>query len=129
MDTIIKGLIVGGVGAISSLFAPAQPFLKALILLMMIDYITGVLAATVTNNLSSKRGMIGIFKKVCTFLVVAAVIIVDPLAELGGTLYLAVIWCFIANETISIIENAAIVGVPVPTRMKEVLEVLKTKRN
>ena len=103
-------------------------FLYALIIFVVIDYITGLMAAIVERKLSSEIGFKGIFKKVLIFLLVAVGNIIDNnLIGTGGAVRTAVIFFYISNEGISIIENSTRIGLPVPERLKDVLEQIHNK--
>lgn len=97
----------------------------ALVAFVVIDYITGVMAAILNRKLSSEIGARGIFKKVLIFLMVGIGNIIDSyLIGSGSTFRTAVIFFYLSNEGISIIENAALVGLPVPDKLKAVLKQL-----
>ena len=103
-------------------------FLYALIIFVVIDYITGLMAAIVERKLSSEIGFRGIFKKVLIFLLVAVGNIIDNnLIGTGGAVRTAVIFFYISNEGISIIENSTRIGLPIPEKLKNVLEQLHNK--
>jgi toxin secretion/phage lysis holin len=103
-------------------------FLYALIIFVVIDYITGLMAAIVERKLSSEIGFRGIFKKVLIFLLVAVGNIIDNnLIGTGGAVRTAVIFFYISNEGISIIENSTRIGLPIPEKLKDVLEQLHNK--
>lgn len=100
-------------------------FLYALIAFVVIDYITGVLCAVADKNLSSEVGFKGICRKVLIFTLVGIGNIVDVYV-LGetGVLRTAVIFFYLSNEGVSLLENAAHLGLPIPEKLKEVLEQL-----
>lgn len=100
-------------------------FLYALIAFVVIDYITGVLCAVADKNLSSEVGFKGICRKVPIFTLVGIGNIVDVYV-LGetGVLRTAVIFFYLSNEGVSLLENAAHLGLPIPEKLKEVLEQL-----
>ena len=104
-------------------------FLYALIAFAVVDYITGVLRAIVEKKLSSRIGAHGIAKKVALFLVVGIGHLIDAylLGGTGAPLRTAVIFFYIANEGISLLENAAAIGLPVPDKLKDVLAQLHGK--
>jgi toxin secretion/phage lysis holin len=103
-------------------------FLYALIIFVVIDYITGLMAAIVECKLSSEIGFRGIFKKVLIFLIVAVGNIIDNnLIGTGSAVRTATIFFYISNEGISIIENSIIIGLPIPEKLKNVLEQLHNK--
>ena len=100
----------------------------ALIAFVVIDYITGLMCAVVNKQLSSEVGFNGIFKKVLIFILVGTGNIVDKqLIGSGSVLRTAVIFFYLSNEGISIIENAGILGLPIPQKLKDVLAQLKGK--
>lgn len=122
-------IILAGVGAVCGfLFGALDGLLIALIALALLDYATGVIAAIMNKTLSSKIGFKGICKKLLLFILVAVANIID-MQILGGagTLRTAIIFVFIANEGLSIVENSAELGVPVPEKLKSVLAQLKQK--
>lgn len=100
-------------------------FLYALIAFAVIDYITGVLCAISDKTLSSEVGFKGICRKVLIFTLVGIGNIVDVyvLGEIGA-LRTAVIFFYLSNEGVSLLENAAHLGLPIPEKLKEVLEQL-----
>lgn len=101
-------------------------FLYALIAFVVVDYLTGVLRAIYEKRLSSRIGAQGITKKVAIFLVVGIGHLVDfyLLGSEGAALRTAVIFFYIANEGISLLENATAIGLPVPDKLKNVLQQL-----
>ena len=99
--------------------------LYALLAFVVIDYITGVMCAVTDRKLSSEAGFKGIFKKVLVFLLVGAANILDVhVIGTGCVLRTAVIFFYISNEGVSLLENAGYLGLPVPEKLKEVLEQL-----
>lgn len=99
--------------------------LYALIAFVTIDYITGVMCAVIDHRLSSEVGFKGIFKKVLIFLLVGTANILDvQVIGTGCVLRTAVIFFYISNEGVSLLENAAYLGLPVPEKIKTVLEQL-----
>ena len=103
-------------------------FLYALIAFVAVDYLTGVMCAIADRKLSSEVGAKGIFKKVLIFVLVGVGHIIDSqvLGD-GGAIRTAVIFFYLSNEGISILENAAHVGLPVPEKLKAVLEQLHNR--
>lgn len=100
-------------------------FLYALIVFAVVDYITGVMCAITDKKLSSKVGFKGIFRKVLIFALVGIANILD-IHVLGqaGILRTAVIFFYLSNEGVSLLENTAHLGLPIPEKLKEVLEQL-----
>lgn len=104
-------------------------FLYTLIAFVVVDYITGVLRAIVEKKLSSRIGAQGIAKKVALFLVVGIGHLIDThlLGGTGAPLRTAVIFFYVANEGVSLLENATAIGLPVPDKLKDVLAQLHGK--
>lgn len=102
--------------------------LYALVAFVVVDYITGVMCAVSEKNLSSTVGFKGICRKVLIFLLVGIANILDvQVIGTGSVLRTAVIFFYISNEGVSLMENAAHLGLPVPERVKAVLEQLHDK--
>ena len=103
--------------------------LYALIAFVVIDYVTGVMCAISNHTLSSEVGFKGICRKVLIFLLVGIGSILDAhVIGSGSVLRTAVIFFYISNEGVSILENAARLGLPVPEKIKVVLEQLHDRR-
>lgn len=100
-------------------------FLYALIAFIVIDYLTGIMCAIIDKKLSSEIGAKGIFKKVLIFTLVGVANILDVYVIKGGSvLRTAVIFFYLSNEGVSILENSAHLGLPIPEKLKEVLKQL-----
>lgn len=126
---IIIDSIAGAVGAIIGfLFGEVNGLFWALIAFMALDYITGVIVAVIEKRLSSEVGFRGLAKKFLILVFVAVGHIADTYI-LGGTpaAMSAVMLFYIANEGISIIENAAALGLPVPKKLTSIMEQIKNK--
>ena len=101
-------------------------FLYALIAFVVIDYITGLMVAAIQKKVSSEVGFKGICKKVLIFILVGVANIVDKqIIGNGSAIRTAVIFFYLSNEGISILENTALIGLPVPQKLRDVLEQLK----
>ena len=102
--------------------------LIALVVFTVVDYITGVMCAINDQKLSSEVGFKGIAKKVLIFLLVGVANILDvQVIGTGCVLRTAVIFFYISNEGVSLLENAAYLGLPVPEKIKTVLEQLHSR--
>lgn len=113
-------------GAVGAVMGGFDGSLYALIVFVVVDYLTGVMVAVLNKNLSSEVGFHGIFKKVVIFALVAMGHIVDTyVIQNGSVIRTAVIFFYLSNEGISILENASVLGLPVPQKLKDVLEQLK----
>lgn len=103
-------------------------FLYALIIFVIVDYITGIMVAIINRELSSEIGARGIFKKILIFILVGIAHIIDSrLIGEGSVIRTAVIFFYLSNEGISIIENASRIGLPIPEKLKDVLAQLHGK--
>ena len=99
--------------------------LYALLAFIVIDYLTGIMCAINDHTLSSEVGFRGICRKVLIFLLVGIANILDVnIIGSGSVLRTAVIFFYISNEGVSLLENAAHLGLPVPEKIKAVLEQL-----
>lgn len=102
--------------------------LIALVLFVVIDYITGVMCAVSDHRLSSEVGFRGICKKIVIFLLVGIAQILDiEIIKTGSVIRTAVIFFYLSNEGVSILENAAHLGLPIPEKLKDVLEQLHNR--
>lgn len=101
--------------------------LKCLVIVMIIDYITGVMSAVFNKKVDSRIGLKGILKKVGYLCIVALSVILDTISGETGVIRTLVIYFFVANDGISIIENIAKMGVPMPKKLIDVLEQLRKK--
>jgi toxin secretion/phage lysis holin len=99
--------------------------LIALLVLMTLDYITGVMCAIVDKRLSSAVGFKGIMKKCVVLMLVGVANIIDVhVVGTGSALRGAVICFYMSNEGLSLLENAAYIGLPIPDKLREILEQL-----
>ena len=113
-------------GFIGWFWGGCDSLLYALITFVVIDYITGVMCAIVSKNLSSAVGFSGLFRKVLIFMLVGIANVIDmQIIGAGSALRVAVIFFYLSNEGISILENAAFLGVPIPDELKRVLKQIK----
>lgn len=102
--------------------------LQVLVAMVVLDYITGVVIAILEKKLSSEVGFRGLFKKILIFALVYVAALADQ-ATNADILRIITIMFYIANEGISILENAGKLGVPYPAQLKNILIQLKTKSN
>ena len=126
--TVLKGAFAA-LGAFAGyFFGKFDGFFYAIITFVVLDYITGVLCAIAKKELSSEIGYKGIIKKIFIFVLIGIANIIDVLIfKEGGVLRTTVIFFYIANEGISILENAAVLGLPIPVKLAAVLQQLKNK--
>ena len=123
------GAIWATIGTVLSVAMGWNEVLEALIYIMVLDYITGVVSAYVNPDLAlnSQRGFKGIAKKVLILCLVSLGCVLDWLTGKEIMQY-AVMWFFISNEGLSIIENVAKAGVPIPSKLKDSLEQLASEK-
>lgn len=126
MDKFIQTITAAICGIVGFLYGKADGLIYALIVFIILDYVTGFIVACINKNLSSEVGFKGIAKKVIILLVVSVGNIVDTYILGGGTVCRStVIGFYLANEGISILENAGNLGIPMPKKLITVLEQLK----
>lgn len=126
----VWGTITGIVGVVAEiLFGAWSDALAALVVAMLIDYASGVIAAYINPALSlnSQRGFRGILKKIMILLLVSLGHVLDT-AMHQQIICIAVTYFFIGNEGLSIVENAAKAGVPIPTKLRDQLEQLMEEK-
>lgn len=120
----VKIAFAGICGWLGYIFGGLDAMLKILITMIVIDYITGVCAAVYRKDLCSRTGFNGILKKLAILCVVACAHLLGDM--MGATeIRTAVIGFYIANEGISIVENAVDLGVPMPKRLIDILNKFK----
>ena len=131
MDNVVDALRIAaaGIGGIVTyIWGPWDALIVALVAMVIIDYITGVIKAAVQGKLSSAVGFRGLLKKVAIFLLVAVGVMVDRvIPATNEAVRSAVIFFYIANEGLSILENAGELGLPLPAAMKKSLEKMQDK--
>ncbi|MCL2354416.1 MAG: phage holin family protein, partial [Oscillospiraceae bacterium] len=93
---------------------------------MGVDYITGIIKAIYDKKLNSKIGAMGIVKKIGYLVLVGVAAQIDNIMGQTGVIRTMVIYFFVANEGLSIVENWAGMGLPIPKKLKDVLEQLKS---
>lgn len=103
--------------------------MQCLLIAIVLDYISGMIKAFNLKQLSSKVGFKGIMKKVGVLLIVMLGVLVDRVTGDTGAIRTLVIYYFVANEGLSIIENLSLAGVPIPKGLKKALKALKEKGN
>ena len=126
MDKFIQTITATICGIIGFLYGKADGLIYALLAFIILDYVTGLTVACINKNLSSEVGFKGIAKKVIILLLVAVGNIADIYVLGGGAVCRStVIGFYLANEGISILENAGNLGIPLPKKIVAVLKQLK----
>lgn len=103
--------------------------LKVMFVFIVMDYITGMIKAYKLKKLSSKIGLSGLIKKFVMLLVVSFTVMLDRLTGANGLIRNLAVMYYIANEGLSILENASVIGVPIPEKLKDALLQLKEKES
>ena len=98
-----------------------------LCILMVIDIITGLAKAVKNKNLWSRKSLLGFARKILVFLIITVANLLDLLMNMSGTVVLATVTFYILNEVLSITENSAQIGIPLPEKLMEVIEVMNKK--
>lgn len=120
--------VIGGTlgGFIVSLLGGWDKIITALLILMCLDYFTGIIKAIYNNELSSEIGFKGLAKKVLILVIVMVAVITEQYLGVPAIREIVIMF-FSVNEGISILENAAQMGLPIPTKLKNVLLQLREK--
>ena len=118
----IQGVIAIAGGFFGWFLGGLDGFLYALIAFVVIDYLTGIMCAIVDKKLSSDVGFKGLFRKILIFVMVGVGHLIDTqVIGDGSVLRTAVIFFYLSNEGVSLLENAAHLGLPIPQTLKDVL--------
>ena len=140
MKDIAFQVLAAACGAVISFFCGLPPILWVLLLVMTLDFATGLIVGitgrspkTEYGGLSSSTAFVGLMKKIVILVIVALAHLLDfAVAQNTGIEFTAVagatcLW-FVASEGISIVENAALMGVPIPEQIRQLLEVMRGKK-
>ena len=123
--TTIQVIFTGVGGWLGYFLGGCDGLLYALVLFVVVDYITGVMCAAADHKLSSEVGFRGICRKVLIYLLVGIGHVLDAqIIGTGSVLRTAVIFFYLSNEGVSLLENAGHLGLPIPEKLKVVLEQL-----
>ena len=118
--------ILAGIGTgLVYLWGGFDVAMQCLLVAIVLDYISGIIKAFVLKQLSSSIGFKGILKKFGVLVVVALAVLIDRVTGESGAIRTLVIYYFVANEGLSIIENMGLAGLPIPKSIKEALNALK----
>lgn len=125
INSVLAAIATGAV----YLFGGFDVALNCLLIAIVLDYLTGIIKAYIKKELSSEVGLKGILKKVGVLIVVMLGVLVDRVTGNTGAVRTLVIYYFVANEGLSIIENLGAAGVPIPAKLKKALKALKKESN
>ena len=118
--------ILAGIGTgLVYLWGGFDVAMQCLLVAIVLDYISGIIKAFVLKQLSSSIGLKGILKKFGVLVVVALAVLIDRVTGESGAIRTLVIYYFVANEGLSIIENMGQAGLHIPKSIKEALKALK----
>lgn len=119
---------VAGIGTLLTfIFGDWDVALQCLVIAIAIDYISGIIKAFINKDLSSKIGVKGLLKKVGVLLIVALATLIDRITGESGAVRTLVIYYFVANEGLSVVENLGEAGLPIPDVIKKALKSLKSQ--
>lgn len=125
MNRTIQNSVLGGMAGLATYFLGGWDVLiQVLITLIILDYVTGILAGYVLKELSSQIGYLGIVKKVSILILVVVAVMLDRLME-SSICRVTVCSFFIGNEGISIMENCAECGIPIPAKLLVALKQIR----
>lgn len=127
MEAWVKMGVAGGGAIAAHLYGGWNWTLTALVLFVVIDFVTGMIAAGIEGKLKSKISFVGAAKKVAIFLVITVAHLVDTLIGDGNMVRDAAILFYIVNELLSLVENFGRIGLPVPRVLTNAVEILKQK--
>jgi len=134
-DKIVK-VLAAVAGAVAGLFGEWNTMLTILVVMMTVDYVSGWIVAwcgkspkTEGGGLSSKVGFIGLARKGFIMLLVLVATLLDRVIGDGSVFQSSLVLYYIANEGLSVLENAALLGVPFPEKMRRALETLREKED
>lgn len=125
MDKIISAIMASISTTFIYLFGGFDVALQCLLVAIILDYVSGMIKAYNTKTLSSSIGFKGILKKVGILIIVMLAVLVDRVTLDNGGIRTLVIYYFVANEGLSILENLALSGLPIPKKLKDALKVIK----
>lgn len=121
-----KGVVVSVGTGLTWFLGTWDIALQVLVCFMFLDYITGVLRAYVNKEVSSSVGLKGIARKAVIFVVLIVAVLLDRLLNTGNWVFRTLIcYFYIANESISLLENCSALGLPIPEQLKDALAQLK----
>lgn len=128
LQTLNKVLFSTLGGLIGTHFGEVDGVLYALFIFLIFDYVTGVFAAIVEKNLSSSLGFRGIFKKIAILFLVSVGHLIDTeIIKQGGAIRTMVIFFYLSNEGLSILENTVRIGLPIPEKLRALLKQFNEK--
>ena len=125
MKETICVLISGITTGLIYLFGGFDVALQCLLVAIVLDYCSGIIKAFHTKTLSSRIGFHGLLKKIGYLLIVMLAVLIDRVTGNSGAIRTLIIYYFVANEGLSIIENLSVTNIPIPKVIKKALKALK----
>lgn len=122
---LIKTFTGGLIAGVTYFFGGLDQVLQILLWMIVIDYMTGLLSGAVNKQLSSQIGFKGITKKIMILVIVVVAVQIDKMLGQVNVVRLAIIFFYIANEALSILENTAKIGLPLPSFLTSMLKVIR----
>lgn len=129
MKEFICTILSGITTTLVYLFGGFDVALSCLVIAIALDYVSGIIKAFYTKQLSSKIGFKGLLKKIGILILVMVSVLVDRVAGNTGAIRTLVIYYFVANEGLSIVENLAETNIPIPAVLKRALKAIKKEGN
>lgn len=126
-EILYKTIFTSTGAIVGYIFGEWSVLLQILLAFVIIDYISGLLASGVEGKLSSKVGFKGIAKKLMIFVMVVVGHLIDKAIGDGSMIQNAVVFFYLGNELLSILENVGRAGLPVPEQVKSAVDILKGK--
>ncbi|MBO5131236.1 MAG: phage holin family protein [Romboutsia sp.] len=127
MDNKIKAILSTFGGVAGYLLGGLDLLLEVFAMILLVDTATGMFKSFYNGTYSSKKFREGLWKKMGYMLAIILAVLLDRLMDSAGTLRTALLFCFIANESASIIENLGEMGVPIPSTISKGIAILKNK--
>ena len=127
MKETICAILSGISTALIYLLGGFDVALNCLLIAIVLDYVSGLIKAYNTKTLSSRIGFRGLLKKLGILILVMVAVLVDRVTGNSGAIRTVIIYYFVANEGLSIIENLGAAGIPIPKPLKDALKVLKNQ--
>lgn len=125
MEKYFNGIVAIIATFFTYLFGSWDLALQVLIVFMVLDYVTGVLYAFISNQLNSEVGFKGLVKKLMILVVLIIGVMLDRILDTGNWVFRTLVcYFYIANEGISLLENVANIGIPIPNKIRNALEQL-----
>lgn len=126
MDTVYSYLAAAFGFFIGAMLGGVDRLLTALLIFMVLDYLTGMFCAWKDKTLSSRKGLIGLMKKAGMLFLICVGHVLDSMVTGNAAAFRTMlIFFFIANEGLSILENSGRLGIPIPGRLKDAIEKLR----